>query len=198
MVEWKLRHREVRNLAQGHIANECRSLKSSASNLWILGSDSQRVLVQWIRIQVGGASLIAQLLKNSPAMQETPIWFLGGKDPLEKGKAIHSSLGNSMGCIVYGVTKSQTQLSAFHFHFTSISIYFPSIFISKVCLYPKFLLNYYFVFIFLCLVKHCLFCFPVEGLVFLGVKDCVIIFFYSFSLCCVFITNLQPDSLTKL
>jgi len=64
----------------------------------------------------------------------------------------YSNLGNSMDCIVYGVTKSQTQLSAFRFHFTSISVYFPSIFISKVCLYPKFLLNYYFVFIFLCLV----------------------------------------------
>ena len=32
-----------------------------------------------------GASLIAQLVKNSPAMQETPVQFLGGEDPLEKG-----------------------------------------------------------------------------------------------------------------
>ena len=31
------------------------------------------------------ASLIAQLVKNLPAMQETPVWFLGGEDPLEKG-----------------------------------------------------------------------------------------------------------------
>ena len=30
-------------------------------------------------------SLIAQLVKNSPAMQETPVWFLGLEDPLEKG-----------------------------------------------------------------------------------------------------------------
>ena len=67
--------------------------------------------------------------------------------------------------------QSQTRLSDFHFHFTSISIHFSSIFTSKVCLYPKFWLNYYFVFIFLYLVKHCLFCFPVEGLVFLGIKD---------------------------
>ena len=35
-------------------------------------------------------SLIAQLAKNPPAMQETPVWFLGWKDPLEKGKATHS------------------------------------------------------------------------------------------------------------
>ena len=31
------------------------------------------------------ASLIAQLVKNLPAMQETPVRFLGWKDPLEKG-----------------------------------------------------------------------------------------------------------------
>ena len=34
-----------------------------------------------------GASLVAQLVKNLPAMQETPIWFLGREDPLEKGQA---------------------------------------------------------------------------------------------------------------
>ena len=33
------------------------------------------------------ASLIAQLVKNSPAMQETLVQFLGQEDPLEKGKA---------------------------------------------------------------------------------------------------------------
>ena len=31
------------------------------------------------------ASLVAQLVKNLPAMQETPVQFLGQKDPLEKG-----------------------------------------------------------------------------------------------------------------
>ena len=31
------------------------------------------------------ASLIAQLVKNLPAMQETPVRFLGWEDPLEKG-----------------------------------------------------------------------------------------------------------------
>ena len=29
--------------------------------------------------------LIAQLVKNPPATQETPVQFLGGDDPLEKG-----------------------------------------------------------------------------------------------------------------
>ena len=32
-----------------------------------------------------GASLVAQLIKNLPAMQETLFQFLGCEDPLEKG-----------------------------------------------------------------------------------------------------------------
>ena len=31
------------------------------------------------------ASLIAQLIKNPPAMQEIPVQFLGQEDPLAKG-----------------------------------------------------------------------------------------------------------------
>ena len=42
------------------------------------------------------ASLIAQLVKNPPAKQETPDQFLGREDPLEKGKASYSGLENSM------------------------------------------------------------------------------------------------------
>ena len=38
------------------------------------------------------ASLIAQLVKHLPAMQETLVRFLGQEDPLEKGKASHSSI----------------------------------------------------------------------------------------------------------
>ena len=41
---------------------------------------------------LSGASLIAQLVKNPPAMQETPVRFLGWEDPLEKGEATHSSI----------------------------------------------------------------------------------------------------------
>ena len=43
-------------------------------------------------LQYSWASLLAQLEKNPPAMQET--WFpsLGWEDPLEKGKATHSSI----------------------------------------------------------------------------------------------------------
>ena len=38
------------------------------------------------------ASLMAQLVKNLPAMRETWIWSLGREDPLEKEKATHSSI----------------------------------------------------------------------------------------------------------
>ena len=37
------------------------------------------------------ASLIAQLVKNLPAIQETWVQFLGQEDPLEKGKSTHST-----------------------------------------------------------------------------------------------------------
>ena len=37
-------------------------------------------------------SLVAQKVKNLPAMQEIPVRFLGWEDPLEKRMAIHSSI----------------------------------------------------------------------------------------------------------
>ena len=38
------------------------------------------------------SSLVAQLVKNPPAMQETWVQSLGWEDPLEKGTATHSSI----------------------------------------------------------------------------------------------------------
>ena len=37
-------------------------------------------------------SLVAQTVKNLPAMQETWVSFLGQKAPLEKGMSTHSSI----------------------------------------------------------------------------------------------------------
>ena len=37
-------------------------------------------------------SLVAQLVKNPPAMQETWVQSLGWEDPLEKGKVTHFSI----------------------------------------------------------------------------------------------------------
>ena len=39
-----------------------------------------------------GASLVAQLVKNPPAMWETWVGSLGWEDALEEGMAIHSSI----------------------------------------------------------------------------------------------------------
>ena len=38
------------------------------------------------------ASLVAQLVKNLPAMWETRVWSLGWKDHMEKEKAAYSSI----------------------------------------------------------------------------------------------------------
>ena len=60
-------------------------------------------------------------------MRETWVQSLGWRDPLEKGKATHSSILAWRipwtVCIVHGVAKSQTGLSNFHFHIAKIYIY---------------------------------------------------------------------------
>ena len=43
-------------------------------------------------LQYSWASLVDQLVKNLPAVQKTWIRSLGWEDPLEKGKATHSSV----------------------------------------------------------------------------------------------------------
>ena len=69
-------------------------------------------------LQCSWASLVAQLVKNPPAMRETWVRSLGWKDPLEKGKATHSSiLVWRIPWTVDGIAKSQTWLSDFQFHF---------------------------------------------------------------------------------
>ena len=43
-------------------------------------------------LQYSCASVVAQLVKNLPAMRESWLLSLGWEDSLEKGKAIHSSI----------------------------------------------------------------------------------------------------------
>ena len=38
------------------------------------------------------ASLVVQMIKNLPVMQETQVWSLDGEDPMEKGMAMNSSI----------------------------------------------------------------------------------------------------------
>ena len=58
-------------------------------------------------LQYSWASLVAQLVKNLPAMQETWVQSLGWEDPLEKGKAPVFWPGEFHGT-VNGIAKSQT------------------------------------------------------------------------------------------
>ena len=57
--------------------------KTWGASEWRTGL-SGAVLISWATF-VAWASLIAQLVKNPPVMQETPVQFLGWEDLLEKG-----------------------------------------------------------------------------------------------------------------
>ena len=65
------------------------------------------------------ASLVAQMVKNPPAMWETWVQSLGWEDTLEEGMATHSRIlawrilmgRGAWWATVHGATKSQTQLS---------------------------------------------------------------------------------------
>ena len=99
--------------------NELIFKKESACNAEDSSSipGSERSTGEGIRypLQYSWASLVAQLVKNLPAMRETLIRFLGQEDQLEKGKASHSSI--SAWRIVHGITKSLTEQSDFRFQF---------------------------------------------------------------------------------
>ena len=63
-------------------------------------------------------NLVAQMVKNPPAIQETWVRSLGQEDPLEEGMATHSSIlawrrpmDRAWQATVHGITKSQTRLS---------------------------------------------------------------------------------------
>ena len=67
-------------------------------------------------LQCSWVSLVAQLVKNPLVLWETWVRSLGWKDPLEKGKATHSSiLAWRIPWIAYSMgSQSQTRLSNFH------------------------------------------------------------------------------------
>ena len=70
-------------------------------------------------LQYSWASLVAQTVKNLPAMRETWVRSLGWEDPLEEGMATHSSIlawripmdRGTWKATVHGVAKYQTWLS---------------------------------------------------------------------------------------
>ena len=70
-------------------------------------------------LQYSWASLVAQIVKNPPAMRETWVQPLGWEDPLEEGMATHTSIlswripmdRGAWRATVHGIAKSQTQLN---------------------------------------------------------------------------------------
>ena len=68
---------------------------------------------------MGRASLVAQMVKNPPAMWKNWVRLLGSEDPPEEGMATHSSIlawrisldKGAWQVTVHGVTRSWTQLS---------------------------------------------------------------------------------------
>ena len=78
------------------------------------------------------ASLVAQVVKSLPAIQETQVPSLGWEDPLEKEMATHSSIlawrmdREPWWAAVHGVAKTQTQLSGIN-HVVGFLQYFSSL-----------------------------------------------------------------------
>ena len=72
-------------------------------------------------------SLVAQMVKNLPAMPETWVRSQDWEDPLEEGMATHSSIPawriprdrGAWCAAVHGVAESWTQLSAYALHSTA-------------------------------------------------------------------------------
>ena len=85
-----------------------------------------------------GVSLVAQLVKTLPAMQETLVCSLGWEDPLEQGKATHSSIlaWRIPGTVQSMGSQSQIWLSDFHFHFLfSLVCSLSFFFLTWICKY---------------------------------------------------------------
>ena len=63
------------------------------------------------------APLVAQMVRNPPAMWETWLQSLGWEDPLEKRKVTlpYSGLENFTDCVVHGAAKSWTLLCNFQY-----------------------------------------------------------------------------------
>ena len=89
-------------------------------------------------MKYGWSSLVVQTVKNLPALWENRVESLGGKDPLQKGMATHSSIlawripwtvepGKLQSM---GSQRVQTQLSDEQFHFQNMSSF-------RRCIIPK-------------------------------------------------------------
>jgi len=111
-------------MVQKHMNPKGSSKKHIIKIVAIIKNKKRPLLIRSLRekplvLYKGEASLVAQLVKNLPAMQETWVQSLGWEDPLEKGKVTHSSIlvwripmdREAWQATVHGIAKSQTTLS---------------------------------------------------------------------------------------
>ena len=79
----------VSNIHLTLLFNACRKNSNSSLTFQVLITLES----VWVKhfVPERGASLVAQMIKNLPAMCETWVQSLGREDPLEKEMAIHSS-----------------------------------------------------------------------------------------------------------
>ena len=84
----------VHGVTQGQMCDSACSRVSAVFNIRFSIPGSGRSAREGIGypLQYSWASLLAQLVKNPPAMQDTWIRSLGWEDPLKKGKATHSRI----------------------------------------------------------------------------------------------------------
>ena len=91
-------HRKIWNASWICISTLCRGHANHLCILVILVyyCQSKNILIFFIRSLITNpitvAFLVAQMVKNLPAMQETRVWSLGQEDSLEKGMVTHSSI----------------------------------------------------------------------------------------------------------
>ena len=97
-----------------HVLGRPKSLLGFA---WLIMEKSERTF--WPAHYFCCCYLVAQMVKNLPAMRGTWVWSLGWEDPLEEDMATHCSIlawrtpmdREAWWATVHGVSKSQTRLS---------------------------------------------------------------------------------------
>ena len=76
----------------GNLISGSSAFSKSSSIIWKFTVHVLRRLKLPVGDQGNWPSLVDQLVRNPPAMQETPVQSLGWEDPLEEGMATHSSI----------------------------------------------------------------------------------------------------------
>ena len=90
VIKEKKKERKKKNFPDSSVGKECTCNAGDPGLIPGLGRSAGKGI--GYPLQYSWASLVAQLVKNPPSMRETWVGSLGCEDPLEKGKATHSSI----------------------------------------------------------------------------------------------------------